>query len=245
MPPAAPSPALPPALPESPLLAGITPGAARRLVAALHPAVRRYEKGEALVLAGYENRRIGLVLDGRIEAVRPGPEGEQLAMAAMGPGGVFGDVLSGSNGHKSPVTVLARGPVTALWLPCEAVLAGPADPALRDDHLRMLRNWVGMLADKYFALDARIGLLMTRSLRRRVLLYVAGLPAGADGWALLPPTRTQLAAYLGCNRAALCRELARMQRDGLLAVAGRRAKILCDEKTAEGDRQDAAREQTV
>ena len=216
-------PMLPP-LPDSPLLAGIGQETARRLVAALQPAVRRYEKGEALVLAGYENKRIGLVLAGHMDAVRTGPEGEQLAMAHMGPGGVFGDVLSGSHGHKSPVTVLARGTVTALWLPCEAVLAGPADSALRPAHLQLLRNWVGMLADKYFALDTRIELLMTKSLRARVLRYLEGRPSDAGGWVLLPPTRTQLAAYLGCNRAALSRELGRMVQDGVLELDGGRAR---------------------
>lgn len=216
---------IPAQLPDSPLLEGIAPATARRLIAALTPLVHRYEKGEALLLAGYENRNIGFILAGRIEAVKTTSDGSQLTMANMGPGGIFGDVLSGSHGHKSPVSVLAKEPVTALWLPYNAVLAGPADQTLRGAHLRLLRNWVGMLADKYFALDARIELLMTHSLRQRVLCYVRGLPANNDGWALLPPTRTQMAYHLGCDRAALSRELSRMKREGFLDLAGRQVRL--------------------
>lgn len=212
-------------LPDGPLTAGLDPREARRLLCALHPSQVYYGKGYTLLLAGYENHHVGLVLEGEIEAVKTGPEGGRFLMARMGPGGVFGDVLSGSSGHKSPVTVTAGTDAAALWLPYDALLAGPGDPALKAAHTQLLRNLVGLMADKYFALDGRIDLLLIKSLRLRLLSYLSTLPAGAGGWRRLPLSRTQLAAYLGCDRAALSRELGRMARDGLVELQGSQVRV--------------------
>ena len=83
---------------------------------------RQYEKGEVLLHAGYENRSIGVVLHGEIEAMKLAADGTQFLTARMGPGGVFGDVLAGSHATKSPVTVAAASPVGALWLPFSALV---------------------------------------------------------------------------------------------------------------------------
>ena len=106
---------------------------------------RQYEKGEVLLHAGYENRSIGVVLHGEIEAMKLAADGTQFLTARMGPGGVFGDVLAGSHATKSPVTVAAASPVGALWLPFSALVGcGQA---------KLLQNYIALISDKYFALD--------------------------------------------------------------------------------------------
>ena len=142
-------------------------------------------------------------------------------MARMGPGGVFGDVICGSRSRKSPVTVVAATPVQTLWVPYARVLSGGGSPA----HILFLQNLIALLADKYFSLDRRLELLMARTLREKILRYLTA-EAGPDSVCVTPFTRAQLAAYLGCDRSALCRELSRMQRDGLLEVHGRTFRLL-------------------
>ena len=48
------------------------------LLAQLGAVMRSYGKGEALVLAGEPNRRVGIVLSGELEAYRPGPQGARI-----------------------------------------------------------------------------------------------------------------------------------------------------------------------
>ena len=63
---------------------------------------------------------------------------------------------------------------------------------------------------------------MLHSLREKVLHYLRTEALPAPGGAVRTPyTRAGLAAYLGCERSALCRELSRMQRDGLITIEGR------------------------
>ena len=61
-----------------------------------------------------------------------------------------------------------------------------------------------------------------------------------DGSLRTPYARAGLAAYLGCERSALCREISRMRRDGILEVNGRMFRLLPDgpQKPAERKMDD-------
>ena len=107
------------------LLRGMTDAELDTLMACFAPRVRRYAKGELLLMAGYETHEVGLVLEGAITASKPLADGSTVVMARMGPGGVFADVLAGGR-SRSPVNVSAAEACLALYLPCEALLRPPA-----------------------------------------------------------------------------------------------------------------------
>lgn len=202
------------------LFAGLSGTQIGALLQEWQPARRRFGRGETLLLAGYETHELGIVLDGEIEAGKHTADGALLTLTRMGPGGLFADILAGSRDAKSPVTVTAATPVTVLLLPYRCLLRPGA--ALDAVHAAVLQNLIAAIADKYFALDRRVELLMLRSVREKVLHYLhteaEHLPNGA---LRTPYTRAGLAAYLGCERSALCRELSRMRRDGILQAEGR------------------------
>lgn len=196
------------------LLRGMTDADLSTLMGCFAPRTRRYARGELLLMAGYEAADIGIVLEGEITAAKPMPDGTAVVMSRMGPGGVFADVLAGGH-RKSPVNVTAASPCLALYLPGEALLRPCA--ALHEAHLQLLRNWLETISEKYFTLDRRLELLCCKSLRERISLWLLEqrAAAGADSFTT-PLTRAELAAYLNCDRSALCRELSRMQAEGLV-----------------------------
>ena len=149
-----------PLLCSTSLFNGLTPEELQTLLAQLGAVMRSYGKGEALVLAGEPNRRVGIVLSGELEAYRPGPQGARIPITHMEPGGVFGDVLSGSS-LASPVTVMASVPCEVLLISYERLLLSDGSPA----HQQTLRNLVRTISDKYFSLSRRIDLLVLKSLR--------------------------------------------------------------------------------
>lgn len=134
----------------------------------------------------------------------------------MGPGGVFADVLAGGR-SRSPVNVAAAEPCLALYLPCEALLRPCA--ALHSAHLKLLQNWLETISDKYFALDRRLELICCKSLRGRICMWLLEQRerCGADTFTT-SMNRTELAAFLNCDRSALSRELSRMQEEGLIEL---------------------------
>ena len=198
------------------------------LMGCFSPHIRRYRRGELLLMAGYETREVGIVLEGEITAAKPMPDGSAVVMTHMGPGGVFADVLAGGR-NKSPVTVTAALPCRVLYLPCEALLR-PCG-ALHKAHLQLLHNWLETISSKYFALDRRLELLCCKSLRGRICLWLLEQreQAGADTFTT-PLTRAELASYLNCDRSALCRELSRMQEEGLVELFRRSFKLPAPEK---------------
>ena len=130
------------------LFRGISPDDLCRLLLQLSPTVQRYPAGDIILLSGQENASIRIVLEGSITASKISPGGQTVTMAHMQPGGIFGDVLSGSS-TPSPVTVTAAAPCTVLALPYERLmLPGCSDAA----HCVLLRNLVEAISDKYFSL---------------------------------------------------------------------------------------------
>lgn len=198
------------------LLRGMTDAELDTLMACFAPRVRRYAKGELLLMAGYETHEVGLVLEGAITASKPLADGSTVVMARMGPGGVFADVLAGGR-SRSPVNVSVAEACLALYLPCEALLRPCA--ALHSAHLKLLQNWLETISDKYFALDRRLELICCKSLRGRICMWLLEQRerCGADTFSTAM-TRTELAAFLNCDRSALSRELSRMQEEGLIEL---------------------------
>ena len=211
-----------PLLCSTSLFNGLTPEELQTLLAQLGAVMRSYGKGEALVLAGEPNRRVGIVLSGELEAYRPGPQGARIPITPMEPGGVFGDVLSGSS-LASPVTVMASVPCEVLLISYERLLLSDGSPA----HQQTLRNLVRTISDKYFSLSRRIDLLVLKSLRAKVCAYLLSEAERAGSLTFsIPFSRIQLADYLNCDRSALSRELSQMQRDGLLDTYKSSFKLL-------------------
>lgn len=220
-----------PILRSTSLLHGMTDAELDNLVQCFAPRVRQYQKGEILLLAGYVNREVGILLEGSVTAVKNTPDGGSVAITHMGPGGVFGDVLSGSSEH-SPVTVLADEPCVAVYLPYYKIIH-PC-PNLHESHCQLLQNLVTTISNKYFALDRRVELLICKSLRARICIWLLdeASRAGSDTFTV-PFTRAGLAEYLNCDRSALSRELGRMSREGLIETYRGSFKLLDKDRLRE------------
>ncbi len=198
------------------LFNGFTKQELSALLRMLAPTLRFCQKGEILLMAGDEARQMGIVLSGGIEAVKTTRDGTQFTLTHMGVGGVFGDVLSAGN-TKSPVSIAASEAGQVMWLPAERFFS--AEPKHAALYLKLLENLVGVMSDKYFALNERVDLLLIHSLRRKIASYLLSLSRRQKSDTLtVRLSRTALAAYLGCERSALSREISRMVSDGLIGA---------------------------
>lgn len=208
----------------TPLLHGIRDDELDILFRCFNPRVRHYAREEILLLAGYETREIGILLEGSLTAVKNTADGASVTITRLERGGLFGDVLSGSS-QKSPVTVIAATNCTAMYLPYERIIRPCAQ--LHSAHMQLMQNLVLTISDKYFALDRRVELLIRKGLRTRISLWLLdeARRAGSDTFAT-QLTRAGLAEYLNCDRSALSRELGRMQQDGLIETWRGSFKIL-------------------
>lgn len=211
-------------LQNTPLFTGIPAPELEELLGWLAPVRRRYHKGEIVLMAGYPAREIGVVVEGLVQGAKPAGDGRQLVVGQFGPGGVFGDVLA-SGRRESPVTLTALCDSLVLFVPVQA-LTSPSG-AVPPGHACLVRNLLRIISEKYFELDRRLDLLLLKSLRGRLCLFLMQEAATAHSNTFcIPMNRAQLAEYLGCERSALCRELSRMQKDGLIETYRGSFKLL-------------------
>lgn len=206
------------------LFAGIAPQQIPPLLESLHPIRRSCTKGEVLLQYGDTCSALGIVLSGHIEAWHPLPDGHRIPAAQMDAGGVFGDILAGSN-RKSPVTVQITTDGEVLFIPYEYLLA--FSPICTQAHTQLLQNLMRSISEKYFSLMERLELLTLKSLRAKICAYLLHYAkrANADTFTV-PHSRAAMAEYLACERSALSRELSRMQTEGLIETYKSSFKLL-------------------
>ena len=197
------------------LFAGMKRKSLMPLLISLNARVSCFEKGEALLWEGNTVSDIGIFLTGRGRAVKEEASGKQLIITLLKPGSVFGDVLSASDRHKSPVTVLADDTTEVLLFSAAEIMESGENSSPERNIL--LRNYVRVISEKYLALHERIDCLIKPTVREKILaLLLLFLRDSVCGEIIVPFDREGMAKYLNVERSALSRELSRMRRDGLV-----------------------------
>ena len=96
-------------------------------------------------------------------------------------------------------------------------------------HTRLVRNLLTVCAHKSLQLSQRILHTSSKSIRGRLMSYFSECAkrTGSSSF-LIPYNRQQLADYLNVDRSAMCNELSKMQKDGVIEYA--RNRILLKEQ---------------
>ncbi len=213
-----------PILINSSLFKGLTENEIKTLLPMLEAKEMKFEKDAYILHLGKNMHHIGILIDGAAEVFRWSANGANNAISLMFPGSVFGDVL-GISRSTSPVSITAIKPCTVLFLPHENFFNLKTAP--ENAKRKLLNNLLHCLSDKYFDLSLRIDILLMKTLRQKIALYLVEQSKimGSDTF-LVPYTRIKLANYLGCERSALSRELSMMNKDGLLETYKQSFKLL-------------------
>ena len=104
----------------------------------------------------------------------------------------------------------------------------PPEEGLRDVNMLFLRNLADVLIRKETRLLYKIEYLSRRTTREKLMCYLTVQAAlqGGGRRVTVDFTRQELADFLSVDRSAMCTELARMQRDGLIRFDKREFELL-------------------
>ncbi len=197
------------------LFRGISTKQAERMLGCLAAVPREYEKGRTILHAGEQIRAIGVVLRGGVTVETDDFWGNRTILAAVGPGGVFGEVYACLPAQPLLVSVRAAEPCEILFLDIGRVLHVCASACAQ--HERMIQNLLALCAEKNLQLSQRMLHTAPKTIRARLLSYFheqsqrAGSSSFSIGFG-----RQALADYLNVDRSALCAELSKMKADGLI-----------------------------
>ena len=135
----------------------------------------------------------------------------------------FAESLCFLGTKESPVYIFASEDSDLLWLSTAALFSDPGDTFLAE----LQQRFTAALAVKALTMNNRIQVLSKLSLRGKLTAYFTELAAAQGSNVIrLPMNRDDTAAYIGANRSALSRELARMKAEGLIDYWKNEVRIL-------------------
>lgn len=212
-----------PVLGRHPLFAGMEKETMRDALRMLRAEGSRCPRGQMIHAAGRPMDRFGMVLEGMVQVCTDDIEGNRMIMAEVPPGAAFGESLCFLGVMDSPVYAWTVEDSRILWLSPEEIFASPEKPLKYD----LRKRFTAALAIKNLTMNNRIQVLSRLTLRDRLTAYFTELSAAQGSTEIsLPMNREDTAVYIGANRSALSRELARMKKDGLIDYYRETVRIL-------------------
>lgn len=189
------------------------------LLECLGARTRSYRKGETILSEGRATDQLGIVLEGIAMISYDDAWGNTSILGNISPGSTFAEAYACLPGQPLPVSVSAAEDTTVLFLNVRRVTDSRAGTGLV--YARLTQNLLSVCAGKNLQLSRKIQHTSSRTIRGRLMSYFSECAkVHGRGVFRIPYNRQQLANYLGVDRSALCNELSKMQRDGLIAYDG-------------------------
>ena len=196
-----------------------------QLLNCLEARQEHFGKGEIILPEGEPIQSVGIVLMGTAMIVHGDVWGNNSILGFCPPGSVFGEAYACIQGEPLLISVSAMEETDVLFLSIEKVLT--TCPHACGFHTKLIRNLLGICAQKNVQLSKRIVHTSGKSIRSRLLSYFSDCVKreGAYSFAI-PYNRQQLADYLSVDRSALCNELSKMQKEGWIRYEKNRFTLL-------------------
>ena len=182
--------------------------------------MREFDKGAIVFTEGEAATGLWVVLAGRVRLVRTSTRGREQVLHAESAGATLAEVpVFAGGGYVA--TAIAEADTRLLHVP------GPAVLALCGRRPEVALGVIGVLARRLRAFAALIEDLALRDVTARLAGFLLGEARRAGSDVVdLPGTRDDVAARLGTVRELVSRSLSRLGADGMIAVRGRRVRLI-------------------
>jgi len=198
-----------------PLFIGMDEKELSSLLHCLNARTRTYAKGEIIFLAGDTATDIGLVLSGSVQIVKEDFFGNRTIMAQATKGELFAEAFSCTQDKVLEVSAIASEKSEIMLIDYQRIIT--TCPSSCTFHTRLIKNMLGILAQKNIQLNRKIDHTSKRTTREKLMSYLLEQAKKANSNQFqIPFDRQELADYLCVERSAMSAELGRMRDEGLL-----------------------------
>lgn len=212
-------------LAQTKLFSGIVPEEIAVLLDCVQAKRAQYAKDEMIIEEGSQVQTFGVLLSGHGRSIKWDASGRLIIITLLQKGSEIGVLLAASPEHDSPVSVQAQEDVSVLLIPYDRLFTRCKRACQK--HETLLRNYIGIVAEKGLVLHERINCLLKPTLRDKILTYLLRASREQQSRTVsIPMNRNSMAEYLNIERSALSRELSYMKRDGLIDYYKNRFKLL-------------------
>lgn len=200
-------------LKQSPLFAGADENAMAHILTCLEARVAVYGKGEIICHYGDCLPCAGIVLEGKLSLIVPGSDGRESNIRMACVADSFGCSHACVPQQPALMTVIARKKTKIMFLKLSKLFL---PQALGCQYASLLTaNLLKQTAAANLEQNRRIHIMSQKSIREKLLLLLEQSTKNGNR-VQLAMNRQELADYLGVERSALSREMARMKQEGLI-----------------------------
>ena len=219
------------ALRGSQLAAGMAEDELRELVSSSQAQLRDFGPGELIFADGEMPRHLYVLVRGAVRILKNTASGREILITEIrDPGDMFGEIYLFIAQHAYDMSAEAMRPTRVLTI-SNAMFSLQAGGAAHISSM-LQQNLLKIFAAKAYFMNNKLKVLASGSLRGKIVRYLFQQPE-QQGWIQLNGSREELSAYLAATRPSLSRELGALQAEGILAVEGRRVRILDMERFEE------------
>lgn len=194
------------------LFSGISLSELRNLLNETPHHVQRYEKGSIIFHLMEPAARIGIIMEGRVEAQKSFPNGSQVNVSVRMSGEMIGPAAVFSKIQRYPCDMVALDPVTIMLFEKNDLLM------LMQKDMRIAENFISQTASTTFMLQQRLELLSYKGIAQKAAFWLLiraretgkteiHIPGSVSRWAML----------MNVSRPSLHRELRTLERERILS----------------------------
>ena len=201
-------------LKQSALFRGMSAEALREVLEQTPHLIQRYEKGEIIFQLMEPATRIGVILEGRVEAQKTFPNGSQVNVSVRGPGALIGPAAAFSRSRRYPCGMVALEPVKLMVFQREDLLR------LMQKNLLILENLTTDIASATYMLQQRLELFSYSGIAQKAAFWLlTQARQNRTNQVQIPESVSKWALRMNVSRPSLHRELKRLEARGVLRYA--------------------------
>ena len=193
-------------LEKSTLFSGVPAAELRTALEETPHHIQCYDKGEIIFHLMEPATRIGVILEGRVEAQKSFPNGSQVNVSIRVQGDMIGTAAVFSKSQRYPCDIVSLEPVTVMMFRKDDLLN------LMQKNVRILENFTAEIASATYMLQQRIELFSYNGIAQKAAFWLltqarqtgedkVRIPGSVSNWAML----------MNVSRPSLHRELKRME----------------------------------
>lgn len=172
-------------------------------------------EGEAVLAEGQYTNSIGIILEGKFNAIKTYSTGTTSIIDMLWSPGLWGVDIVFTRTRKSSLSLVSLTSARVFVFPCDGL------DSLKwmnfECRERIIANIIAYIADESMRKQNKIEIISQSKLRDRITTFLNQMYHHRDSAHFsIPFTREQLADYLCVNRSALSHELSLMQQEGLI-----------------------------
>ena len=210
---------------ESELFNNCTPEEVYKIMRHASYSIRKFEKGQDIYAPGSSIDQCGLILGGIVDIIQITPSGREELVVRESSGELIGQAFCITGRKNSFIFFRASTDVKILFFGLRRLLMTPNGDSY---YVKFISNISSILASTNIGLNRKIRILTQKTLRDKLWLFFRELAKqnGDTNHFRLNFTREQIASYVCSERSSVCRELGRMQDDGLIRLSGKNVTLL-------------------